>query len=571
MRKDAHHRQVWLLLLLPIAVLLPNPAFLFTVPGITIDPWVYYGYMRNFAAFKSQLFPHTYYGSRLSWILPGVVLNHLLPPVAADALLHLAVFFTAVFSAYDLLRRMLHERAAFLAAACLGFYPYFWYAAGWDYVDGFGIACYLLTMVLIARAATSAKRNLWLVVAGTAYAALIYSNIAWVMFSPVFPVLYLCLSPSLPGRQLMREVMWFLVWFGAGWAAVTIVFGAINQPLDGSFWFYAPSVSTSISLASKPNPWKQPIYLWVKQAYWLVFPAVTLAASLALYGSGYGRRRPAPHSRAIAFLAAHLFYAALLTGLLEARGNPMLQLYFYASYLIPAAILAFGAAAFEQSSGWSKTGYRIVVSFLLAAASLTWGVSRISGALALTKDYFPWFLAGGSILLFGGIFLRRSPAPTILVLTGFFLICVPPVVEGRRTRYSTENQWRPEKPDWRTEGVAVFRRTVAGMEAVDRHRQGRPVRFWFRGDDPNALEFHNINSSYLWMYTGINYKFPALAPTDSVADDTLVVVFSTQPDVAAETAAAFAGRGQTAHLVGKERIGSDGVFYWAHFFQVSHP
>jgi hypothetical protein len=149
---------VYLILILPILVLARNTSYIYTAAGY-IDPWVYYGYMKHLVAFKGSLFPGTYYGSRLSWILPGALIHAILPPVPANYVLHLAVFFTAVFSLYWLLKEALDRRIAILSAICLALYPYFWAAIGWDYVDGAGIAYYLLAKERVSPRAADMRRH----------------------------------------------------------------------------------------------------------------------------------------------------------------------------------------------------------------------------------------------------------------------------------------------------------------------------------------------------------------------------------------------------------------------------
>src|SRR5579872_4849824 len=61
----------YLVLLLPaMLVLAARPDAIFP-PTDGIDPWVYFGFFRNLVDFQRDVFPGTYYGSRLSWIIPG--------------------------------------------------------------------------------------------------------------------------------------------------------------------------------------------------------------------------------------------------------------------------------------------------------------------------------------------------------------------------------------------------------------------------------------------------------------------------------------------------------------------
>src|SRR5437899_1663165 len=101
-----------------------------------VDSWLYLGFFRNFVDFKRYLFTDTYYASRMSWILPGWLVNQIFSPEIANYVIHLGVFYLFVFSLYFAISRLAHSRAAVLAALAGGFYPYLWRAVGSDYVDG---------------------------------------------------------------------------------------------------------------------------------------------------------------------------------------------------------------------------------------------------------------------------------------------------------------------------------------------------------------------------------------------------------------------------------------------------
>ena len=66
-----------LLLLIPVIVLLGDRSIIFNFPGY-LDSWIYYSFFRNLVALK-RLFPFTYYGSRLSWLLPGSIVHAMFP------------------------------------------------------------------------------------------------------------------------------------------------------------------------------------------------------------------------------------------------------------------------------------------------------------------------------------------------------------------------------------------------------------------------------------------------------------------------------------------------------------
>jgi hypothetical protein len=89
-------------------------------------------------------FPELYYGSRLSFLLPGYALHRFLPPVTANHVLHLCSYGVSVISMYLLVGWTVAPRAGLLAAIALGTHSHFVDAAGRDYADGFGIMYFLL-------------------------------------------------------------------------------------------------------------------------------------------------------------------------------------------------------------------------------------------------------------------------------------------------------------------------------------------------------------------------------------------------------------------------------------------
>ena len=117
------------ILIIPFLVLLRDVNTIFTPIGY-IDPWVYFGFFHNLILYKGVLFPLTYYGSRLSWILPGYLVNLLFSPLAANDILHLGVFYIAAVSLFLTLKRTADRRTALLATIAFGFHGYLWGRGG---------------------------------------------------------------------------------------------------------------------------------------------------------------------------------------------------------------------------------------------------------------------------------------------------------------------------------------------------------------------------------------------------------------------------------------------------------
>jgi hypothetical protein len=540
-----------LALVAPVIALIIAPGLLYTDPA-WIDPWVYLGYMRNFAAFKGSLFPGTYYGSRLSWLLPGVLAHGVLPAVVANAVLHLGVFAVAIFSLYFLLARSVGRRCAALTAMCAGSYPYLWAAAGWDYVDGPGIAYYLLTLAVMFAAARSRRGRLLLICAGAAHAGLIYSNITWVFFSPTVPALYFWTRRA-DGRQITREdLKRFAIWFGIGWLAVSLVLGAINYAVEGTIWFYGPSIMYSVRTIGQANPWTAPNHRWIETAYWLAFPAAAAVASLWVLLQN-GRRKAKAASAMTLFFAANLLYTnGVLVYMEFVLRRPALELWFYASYAIPASFLALGAVLFGDAEFWTKQRFRIGACGAAFVAALVWcpvGFWDWKGV----PDAIGWTTHGAGIaLLVAALAVRGRRAFLPLALSGLTLIYMPPwTVIARLER-------RPE----------AYRRIVAAVDVVAQAREGRPVRFWYSAGSPFGDEYNAVNGCYLWGYTYVGRAFPALEGDAKVLNGALLVVPSTEQDVSAVAAAALGPHGQELQPIARRRIEAAGRGYWLHLFEV---
>ena len=538
---------IYLIGLLPVLILALDSTYIYTPAG-SLDPWIYYGYMRHLKDMKI-LFPGTYYGSRLSWILPGALVRSLLPSVAANYVLHLTVFFVAVFSLYWILKKAFNARVAILSCICLASYPYFWGAIGWDYVDGAGIAYYLLTMAFLLNAARSPRRYGFLIAAGAAYAGVLYSNLAWAVFSPAFFGFYLFLVAGNGIRHIWKEIFRFILWFGLGWAAVSAALGAANYLLEGNFWFYQPSFSFALSWRGVKNPWKAPNYGWLRSGYWLILPflgcvAALLACVRTRWKCALGDVR--------LFFALNMLYSAGVLTYMDVSGNPLLQFRYYASYMIAPAVLALGPILFASVSTIRKFSFVIVFGAALASLFFTWGVSPHGAIAAFAGSHLGKLFVIGIGIAAAGIMLSRFPSAVFLGLAGLAVVYTCCRLGGAIAG----------------EGAQAYKRIVAGMEAVEQVRQGQPVKFWFSHNDENLAEFNSLSSCYLWGPSAINFDFPSLGKNVTFENGTVIVVPSSKPEVASEVKDAFSGRNSIPTSTGRQRIESGGHGYWLHFFRV---
>jgi hypothetical protein len=497
------------LLLAPVLVLWRQDNSLFTGSGF-IDPWLYYGFFRNLGEFKGALFFGTYYGSRLSWLLPGWAVHALLPPLAASAVLHLLVHSVAMLGLFTALRVSVGLRPAFLTALLFTTHPWLWMSTGWDNPDGAGLAYCALALALLALASERERPRLLLTGAGAALGAMIYTNLFLVAIAPM-PVLFYLARRTLTGwRAALRSVVPLAIWLGAGFAAVTVALGLVNVALDGHFWFYAPSVLAAMRLLSDRNPWFTTVWGPHGLAPYLWMAGLAAACSLAAL---CGWRR-APRERT---LCAALFLAALSVHvLLQTRGTPALGIYYYASYLLPFAFLAMGAIFFPAVDALSGRAYLALCAATALAAATAWG-EYSGGAIPAWPAGASVAAAGCAALMAAAFLLRRRALGAVLATAGILLL-------------STEVRTVALDPHGNRAGEE---RLIFFRARIEAERKERPVRIWYSETDPAAADARALVSTYIGTGSSLGTAFPTDKCDDTVEPGMLAAVASSLPDLAA--------------------------------------
>jgi len=502
-------------LLLPLVVLWHQDNSLFTPPG-DIDPWFYLGFFRNLAEFKRNLFPNLYYGSRLSWILPGYLIHSLFSPVVASYILHLTVHLVATFSLFSILRSTVGVRSGFLTTMVFCLNPWLWFATGWDYVDGAGIAYCLLSMALLTRAVVRPPGKWSLVLAGAALAGLIYTNLYWVALAPLLPLYYVALAWTWRRTPLIRSVVRLCLWAGAGFGLVTVAFGGINYLLDGHFWFYAPSVQAARRLTSAKNPWFETIWVNHRLAPWLWFSAIGAVTAIVLLPFR-ARKEVAGRSAAGLLFSILLLLAVAIMEYTQESGTPVLGYSYYADYLFPFVFLTIGSSFWPNSDKMSPRAFALICCAAAAVFAVFWYDSVAQLLSRWPVPFWETILLGGAVLALA-LALRQRSAGTLLALVGLVIFTVEfRVDEGTDPHAHRE----------------LYERILLARERVEYLRNGHPVRFWFSEHDPDYSDYLALNSTYVANYSwlGLKQDFPRHGCDLSVDPGTLVVVSSRNKDL----------------------------------------
>ncbi len=483
---------------LPLLVLWHRDDMLYTPPWFS-DPWFYLGYFRNLVDFKRDLYPDAYFGTRLSWILPGAAAHWLFAPVIANFILHAGVHLVASFSFFAILRRAVSERAAFLATLIFSLHPWLWAATGWDYVNGAGIAYLLLAMASLTRAAEHEGGRRHLAIAGAAIAGMVYVHLFWLPLLPLLLLYYGGLAWARQGALRFRPALAGLAWLSLGFGIVTVALAAANYAIEGSFWFYGRSWSAAMHA---PEVFTAAPGIWGPNGLepWLWFPALALGTAATLLPPRIRRGKFRQMAPALLFSTQFLL-VLLWMGYLQTRGIAMLGFYHYAAYLIPFEFLVTGALFWEAVDQMSGRAYLLTVCATAAGFVAIWFDPATAWILPAWQS-----AAIGAVLIAAGMASGHRPARTWLLLGGILVWSAYAATQTAPLHGNREQ----------------YRRIMDEREKVERARNHDRIRFWYDEKEPGSSEYRALCTLYLERR--LSATFPQQGCAAQVQPGTLIVV-----------------------------------------------
>ncbi len=484
-------------------------------PPLQHDSWLYHGCYIDLPA-AQHLFANDYYSSRLTVTIPGWLVYSALPPIAANLVLHLLLYYVGVFSLYYLVSFATNRRAGFLAALVLGGHGFYQLAIASDYADGYGCVYHLLALACGSRAATVTRWQGWAFGAGIAASALVVANLVYVVFVPGIVLHYLLANRR---HSTLSSAALFL--FGV--LGLIVGLGAFNHAIGGSFWFLAPSF-TFAGKTSNANVFKAPIASWLSHAVWLVLPAISVFGSLVW--CLFFRRG----STSTVWFQIHLLLA--VTSLMYLETTPQvsfLQNWFYATpLLVPLSMLALGTQ-------WA-----------------TW-LARFT-----PRAYFT--VAASVILLFG--------------IADF--ACSEHFRMANSQRKEIVESCRLNRCDaLASDRPATFVAIHTAMQDMQKLDPQRLALAWYDIDEPNGVLFDNLACLNGWGLRMINPCFPNIwGPVQGVTGTPLrvgqtIVVFSNHSNAEIAAKASMATVGVTLEVVDVRDSGAGAYRFSIVLFRVT--
>ena len=335
-----------------------------------IDVWFYYGYFQHFLDFWSTYTPteaHTYYGTRLPFILPGYLTYYIFGDTLGRYVFKLVIVYPAiVFSFWYIARLHTSRLGGFLAAFIFATDIFFVRSVGSDYVD-LGVVVYqILTFAILTCSIDSDKPRVLLVWAGFTAACMVFVHLLSAVFLPVFLAYYVYLraKPSFKER-LIPEFTQFILNTGIGAAICIVVCGLIFVAYsNGPLLFFLPQIK--ILLFDSTTNYNLPLEFLVTKGYWLVMPFAVISASTAvIVWTRFGGR---PLSRSVFFWLSIGPAICIVLAVFRLDGLWFLASRdgLYATFFLPITYLALGILLF--GSGKLNAASIALISVFFAAS-----------------------------------------------------------------------------------------------------------------------------------------------------------------------------------------------------------
>ncbi|MDP1822137.1 MAG: DUF4214 domain-containing protein [Archangium sp.] len=498
---------------LAMVLLLPWLMLLVTDWTVTpvgmVDGWIYRALGRDLVHANAS-FSDFYYPARPFVLVPRFLLTRLLSEGVAHAVYSFLCFQVLLLAVFDLLTSLARPGTRLAGVLLFGTCMYLLRTLGWGYVDGSIVTWFVIGLAGLARwyrtGATPRSQHLGALVAGGCFIAMLTTH------PMTLPMLLTPLAlvgwrqSQTPQARPWR--LWLVVVFGAGTAVVAMA--VICKVLYGRSLFFMPVVHAALELTTAT--WKHPLTTWVLNANWLVLIGFACLVSVLMLAGGAARKARLTAFEGFAYLNL-VALMALMVAVELFTGGYWLEYGWFASYFLPAALLALAAMLGERTKSASTTGMEGLAVALVVGAALAYRLEAPYVVRYFDQRFFPfrlsaqWLGAVPLATLQAGIalcsviglvtwrWLVARPGPGSLFFAGFLVA----LVNGAPIN-------RVPPGDALESAAAASVSQSIGL--IQDELAGRSPRYWYDDASPFAYLFQDISAAHLGAYSRFQAPFP---------------------------------------------------------------
>lgn len=523
-----NYRDQIILVFIPILFFLTNSNWIFTpATNYMPDPWFYLGYFRYFYDY-APVYPskYLYYVERLTWNVPGYYIYNFFPPLLANYILHLIVYYIAIYSLYGIIRLLFGYRAAIMGAILLGCYPWFLRAAGWDYPDGAGIAHMLLVIYLLTLAIHSNNWKGYILGAGVIHTSLLIINPFWIGFFPSWGLFFLYLNYQKKKFDLHKLIL-ASTYFILGSLLTVIIVGIFYFWATGNYFFLENTIKSSISLTHDVANKNAVItnYGHLKP-FWHIVPLIIwLISTLRIAVCAY-KKDVTYYTSLPTYVMFVVAYGWLIFW--HFYSVPFLIVFPYSSFAIPATFIQLGALISSTLKKFSQTQFYYLSLITIGLFILPSTILIAIPAAEELQGNIILILCCTLILLIAQFISKRRIAITISIIAIswlYYFISINSYVYLSNRSLGKDN----------------FLSIISASQTIDSHYPGhiyKQFRLWFR-EDRNYDTFFSLAGLYLYPWgSAIGDPYSSKKPPaelsilsrEQVHEDDNIVIVSSESD-----------------------------------------
>ena len=481
------YRDGVILVLLPLILTSINSNWIFTpVTNYMPDPWFYFAYFRYFYNY-APVYPSNvhYFVERLTWNVPGFYLYKIFPPLQANYILHLSVYYVAVFSLFGTLNLIFNRRTALMSALLMGSYPWVLRAVGWDYVDGTGIAHMLLLIFVLTLAHFTANWRACFIVAGIVHSSLIVTNLFWLAFFPGWAVYFILINRK-TGKFKLEQLILVIAYFLVGSLFTISLCGFFYYWVTGNYFFLENSLKSAVFLTHDVRSINDTaINYGHLRPYWHVLPGII--AFVSTWKLCFSKR----DKSTLPFIAVYFLFVYSYSLLIfwHSYSLPFLIVFPYSSYALPASFLLFGGLLSSFFDSFSRQQFEVFAVLSGILLILPFAVLRIFPTMENLQGNV--YLVLVFSLALTGLLLVSKNRSSILI-SGLVLIVLFYLV-AENAYVFLPNPWQ---------GRDNFMGIVSASQILDSYYPNhnyQDFRLWFRSDK-NYDTFFSLACLYLYPW-----------------------------------------------------------------------
>lgn len=498
--KKLNYWHIAIIVMLPIILALINPNWIFNAN--IVDDYIYLGYQLDFSKYVGWLYSaNRYFIERISLALPAYFIRQTFSPLAANFIIHLSVYYVMMFSAYGIFRRLSNAKVAIMMTLLIGQYPLLLRATGWDYLDGYAVAMFALTIFFLTQTVGSKRASLYLIGAGCTFALMLNANLFNAIYAPALAVYYFFLNDwrvRIIPRSLMTGIYTLI-----GVSITTAILMGIYYAITGNFLYRNSLVAIMQPLASQFSQYFLTNYGRVIHPHW-VFLFVAVSFTIILRPFIWKRATHIASEnlsirnyRVILRAMLALFTISLLVlGYYQAQNYAFAQMHFYNANWVLGAFLLLGVSFAPQLTQENQrlNRYAILMAFIVPMIPLI--IFTVYPPIFTILNHYVLYL--GAILC---LIMAFFPRMALIGLVTFVMFSGAMLNDSRTY---TDFHYPPRMDVYVADRYLlqdIYEQSVEIAQLINARYDSLSLdnfRLFYSDSDPHRRLYDAIRSIYLW-------------------------------------------------------------------------